>query len=118
VTLCICATSEVNLINARNGTGDYAKDNKQRRNYRVIAVVRTSTYILAAASRKSGITNLSQIKDRKQPTFIERGNDTDIVFDYYGSRNKSKPRAEAFFRRSSAVRANIERRPMSSSAPA
>jgi TRAP-type uncharacterized transport system substrate-binding protein len=77
-------TSEVNLINAWNGTGDYAKDNKQRRNYRVIAVVRTSTYILAAASKKSGITNLRQIKDRKQPTFIERGNDTELIFDYYG----------------------------------
>src|SRR6266699_5046881 len=46
------ATSEVNLIRAWNGTGDYAKDHKPRRNYRVIAVVRTSTYILAAASKK------------------------------------------------------------------
>jgi hypothetical protein len=78
------ATSEVNLINAWNGTGDYAKDHKQRRNYRVIAVVRTSTYMLAAASKKSGITNLNQIKDRREPTFIERGSDADIVFDYYG----------------------------------
>jgi TRAP transporter TAXI family solute receptor len=78
------ATSESNLISAWNGTGDYAKDHKQRHNYRVIAVVRTTTYILAAASKKSGITNLSQIKDRKQPTFIERGNDADLIFDYYG----------------------------------
>lgn len=78
------ATSESNLIAAWNGTGDYAKDNKQRRNYRVIAVVRTTTYILAAASKKSGITNLKQIKDRKFPTWIERGNDTDLIFDYYG----------------------------------
>jgi hypothetical protein len=78
------ATSESNLIAAWNGTGDYAKDHKQRRNYRVIAVVRTSTYMLAAASRKSGITNLRQIKDRKQLTWIERGNDTDLIFDYYG----------------------------------
>ena len=64
-------------------TGDCAKDHKQRRIYRVIAVVRPSTYILAAASRKSGITNLRQITDRRQPTFIERGNDTDLIFDYY-----------------------------------
>jgi hypothetical protein len=78
------ATNEFNLINAWNGTGDYAKDQKQRRKYRVIAVVRTSTYVLAAASRKSGITNLRQMKDRKQPTFIERGNDTGLVFEYYG----------------------------------
>ncbi len=78
------ATSETNLIRAWNGTGDYAKDNKQRRNYRVIAVVRTSTYMLAAASKKSGITNLRQIKDRPQPTWIERGNDTEVIFEYYG----------------------------------
>src|SRR4029077_1609097 len=78
------ATSESNLIAAWNGTADYAKDHKQRRNYRVIAVVRTSTYILAAASKKSGITNLRQIEGRKQPTWIERGNDTDLIFDYYG----------------------------------
>ncbi len=78
------ATNESNLINAWNGTGDYAKDHKQRRNYRVIAVVRTSTYILAAASKKSGIADLRQIKDRKRPTFIERGNDVDLVFEYYG----------------------------------
>src|SRR5579864_6667370 len=45
----ISATSESNLIDAWNGTGAYAKDHKQRRNYRVIAVIRTSTYMLAAA---------------------------------------------------------------------
>jgi len=69
----ISATSESNLIDAWNGTGPYASDGKQRRNYRAIAVIRTSTYMLAAASRKSGITNLRQIKDRTQPTWIVRG---------------------------------------------
>ncbi|HUP03654.1 MAG TPA: TAXI family TRAP transporter solute-binding subunit [Bryobacteraceae bacterium] len=78
----ISATSESNLIDAWNGTGPYASDHKQRRNYRVIAVVRTSTYMLAAASRKSGITNLRQIKDRKEPTWISGNNQ--IIFDYYG----------------------------------
>src|ERR1017187_5596578 len=78
----ISATSESNLIDAWNGTGPYAKDHKQRHNYRVIAVVRTSTYMLAAASRKSGITSLRQIKDRTQPTWIVGGNET--IFDYYG----------------------------------
>lgn len=78
----IGATSESNLIDAWNGTGPYAPDGKQRRNYRVIAVIRTSTYILAAASRKSGITNLRQIKDRAEPTWIAGNNP--IVFEYYG----------------------------------
>jgi len=80
----ISATSESNLIEAWNGAGPYASDGKQRRNYRVIAVIRTSTYILAAASRKSGITNLRQIKDRAAPTWIV-GNNA-LVFDYYGIR--------------------------------
>ena len=78
----ISATSESNLIDAWNGTGPYAKDHKQRHNYRVIAVVRTSTYVLVAASKKSGITDLRQIKERTQPTWIVGGND--IIFDYYG----------------------------------
>jgi TRAP-type uncharacterized transport system substrate-binding protein len=79
----ISATSESNLIDAWNGTGPYAPDGRQRRNYRVVAVVRTSTYMLAAASKKSGITNLRQIKDRTQPTWIVVGNNA-IIFDYYG----------------------------------
>jgi TRAP-type uncharacterized transport system substrate-binding protein len=78
----ISATSEVNLLDAWNGTGPYAKDGKQRRNYRVVAVIRTTTYMLAAASKNSGITSLSQIKDRKQPTWIVGGNDE--IFKYYG----------------------------------
>ncbi len=78
----ISATSETNLINAWNGTGPYARDGKERHNYRVIAVIRTTTYVIAAASRKSGITDLGQIKDRKEPTWIVGGNP--IIFDYYG----------------------------------
>jgi hypothetical protein len=78
----ISATSESNLIDAWNGTGAYAGDHKQRRNYRVIAVIRTSTYMLVAASKKSGITNLRQIKVRAQPTWIVGGDN--IIFDYYG----------------------------------
>jgi TRAP-type uncharacterized transport system substrate-binding protein len=78
----ISATSESNLIDAWNGTGPYARDGKQRRNYRLIAVIRTSTYMLAAASKKSGITNLRQIKDRVAPTWIVGNNQ--IIFDYYG----------------------------------
>ena len=78
----ISATSESNLIDAWNGTGPYAADGKQRRNYRVIAVIRTTTYMLAAASKKSGINNLRQIKHRAQPTWIVGGNA--LIFEYYG----------------------------------
>lgn len=81
------ATSEVNLINAWNGTGAYAKDNKQRRNYRIIAAVQQPNFLMAAASKKSGITDLSQVKDRPGPTWIaftNRDEAIDTTLAYYG----------------------------------
>jgi len=39
--------------------------------------------MLAAASKKSGLTSLSQIKDRKEATWIA-GTNNSIVLDYYG----------------------------------
>jgi len=83
----ISATSEINLLDAWNGEGAYANDHKQRRNYRIIALVQQPNFLLAAASRKSGITDLSQVKDRTQPTRIATSNrDTVIeqVLAYYG----------------------------------
>jgi len=81
------ATSEVNLINAWNGTGAYAGDHKQRRNYRVVAVVQQPNFLMLAASKKSGITDLSQIKNRTKPTwvaFTSRDGAIDEILDYYG----------------------------------
>ena len=83
----ISATSEINLIDAWNGDGAYAKDQKQRRNYRVIAVVQQPNYFLMAASRRSGITDLAQVKDRNQPTWIAtttHDSVLDTVLAYYG----------------------------------
>src|SRR6266700_827886 len=59
----IGATSEINLLDAWNGEGVYASDHKQRRNYRIVAVVQQPNFLLAAASKKSGITDLAQVKD-------------------------------------------------------
>jgi hypothetical protein len=78
----ISATMKSNLEAAWNGTGPYAKDNKKRQNYRVIAAVQDPAYLIAAASKKSGITSLWQIKDRKEPTWIAGG--SGAIFDYYG----------------------------------
>src|SRR5262252_6454335 len=64
------ATSEINLIAAWNGTGNYAKDERPRRNYRVIAAVQQPNFLMIAASKTSGITDLSQVKDRTKPTWI------------------------------------------------
>ncbi len=80
------ATSEVNLISAWNGTAAYAKDNRKRQNYRVIAALQQPNYLLAAASKNSGIKSLSEIKDRKQATWVVvDGNEaTNDVLAYYG----------------------------------
>lgn len=66
----ISATSEVNLLEAWNGTGAYAKDHKPRHNYRIIAALQQPNYLIAAATRQSGITSLFQIKDRSEPTWM------------------------------------------------
>jgi uncharacterized protein len=83
----ISATSEINLLDAWNGEGAYAKDHKQRRNYRIVALVQQPNFLLAAASRKSGITDLSQVKDRNQPTWIATSTRDSViegVLAYYG----------------------------------
>ena len=82
----ISATSEVNLIDAWNGKGAYAGDKKQRHNYRAIAVVQQPNFLMAAVTKKSGITDLSQIKSRTQPTWMVVNGDKAVqdVLDYYG----------------------------------
>jgi TRAP-type uncharacterized transport system substrate-binding protein len=83
----ISATSETNLVAAWNGTGPYLKDHKQRRNYRVIAVLQQPNFLMVAANKKSGITDLAQIKDRSQPTWIaftQRDQAVQAILDYYG----------------------------------
>jgi TRAP transporter TAXI family solute receptor len=81
------ATSEPNLIAAWNGTGPYAKDHMQRHNLRVIAVVYQPNFLMMAANAKSGITDLAQLKDRTQPTWIAftpRDQAMQSILDYYG----------------------------------
>lgn len=81
------ATSEINLIAAWNGVGPYAKDNRQRRNYRVIAAVQQPNFLMIATNKKSGITDLSQVKNRTKPTWVEivnRDAAADKILAYYG----------------------------------
>jgi len=83
----ISATSEINLVDAWNGAGAYTRDNKQRRNYRVIAALQQPNFLMLAASKKSGITDLSQVKSRTQPTWVAlTASDRSIrdVLKYYG----------------------------------
>jgi TRAP-type uncharacterized transport system substrate-binding protein len=83
----ISATSEINLIDAWNGEGAYAADQKKRQNYRIIAVVQQPNFFMIAASRKSGITDLSQVKTRVKATWIASTNRDQSITDvlaYYG----------------------------------
>jgi len=83
----ISATSEISLIEAWNGEGAYANDHKKRQNYRVIAVVQQPNFLMVAANKKSGITDLSQIKDRTKPTWIaftNRDKPVEEILAYYG----------------------------------
>ena len=83
----ISATSEITLIAAWNGTGSFAKDHRQRRNYRVVAVIQQPNFLMIAANKESGVTNLSQVKDRTKPTWIaivNRDAAIDRILAYYG----------------------------------
>jgi len=99
----ISATSEVNLIAAWNGVGPYAKDERQRRNYRVIAAVQQPNFLMIAANKKSGITDLAQVKSRTQPTWIALAVGRDAAIDkilaYYGiTEDALKTRGGGFIR--------------------
>jgi len=78
----ISATSMTNLLAAWNGTGAYAADNKKRQNYRIIAMVQQPVFVTIAVNKKSGINDLSEVKNRTKPTWI-LGNDR-VILDYYG----------------------------------
>jgi TRAP-type uncharacterized transport system substrate-binding protein len=83
----ISATSLSNLLAAWAGTGPYAKDHRTRHNYRIVAVVHQPNFLMMAANKKSGITDLAQIKDRTQPTWIAftpRDQAIQAILDYYG----------------------------------
>jgi TRAP transporter TAXI family solute receptor len=80
-------TSDGNLQDAWFGRGAYASDNKPRRNFRVVATILQTNYMITAVSTKSGIKNLAEIRDRSQPTWlwIDGTNAaTSVVLNYYG----------------------------------
>ena len=87
----ISATSEINLLDAWNGVGAYANDYKKRQNYRVIAVVQQPNFLMVAANKKSGMTDLNQLKTRTQPTWIATsgGGGIDEILAYYGVSEES-----------------------------
>ena len=78
------ATNIVNLRRAYEARGDYEKE-APRKNLRVFAVVDYPAYLLIAATKESGITDLSQLKGRKAPLRVLVDNHRAMdVLAYYG----------------------------------
>ena len=74
------------LRDAYRGTGVYAKD-KPRTNLRLIANIQDPSYLLVAVKAETGITNLSQIREKRWPVRILLagiGSDSSRILAYYG----------------------------------
>ena len=80
------ATAIQFLRNAYRGTGPYAKD-KPRTNLRLIANIQDPSYVLIAAKKETGITDLSQIRQKRWPVRILSagiGNDPTAILSHFG----------------------------------
>jgi uncharacterized protein len=74
------------LRNAYRGTGVYARE-KPRTNLCLIANIQDPSYVLVAAKAETGITNLSQIREKRWPVRILTagiGGDSARILAYYG----------------------------------
>jgi TRAP transporter TAXI family solute receptor len=74
------------LRNAYRGTGMYAKD-KPRTNLRLIANIQDPSYVLVAARAETGITDLSQIRQKRWPVRILTagiGSDSALILAHCG----------------------------------
>jgi uncharacterized protein len=78
------ATADQFLVAAYNGTGPYARDGP-RHQLRLIANIASPVYLIVAARRGSGITDLAQLKDHKGPLKIIADADmAGVIFPYFG----------------------------------
>ena len=77
---------------AYRGVGMYSRD-KPRKNLRLIANIQDPTYVLAAAKKETGITDLSQIKQKRWPVrILTAGIDNESsqrILSYYGLSRQS-----------------------------
>ncbi|HEV3056739.1 MAG TPA: TAXI family TRAP transporter solute-binding subunit [Vicinamibacterales bacterium] len=94
------ATSTPNLRRAYEGRGDYEKEGP-RKNLRVFAIVDYPAYLLVAATKESGITDLAQLKGRKTPlrVLVDNQPESREVLAYYGHTEDSIKAAGGTVRR-------------------
>ena len=81
-------TNAENVRRAYEGKGGYQKDGPMT-NLRAIARIESPAYLMIAAVRSSGITDLHQIAEKKMPVRIMAGvtgglGDIDVVLKYFG----------------------------------
>lgn len=80
------ATAVQFFLSAYRGTGFYAKDEPMK-NLRLIANIQSPYYLIVAAKADTGITDLSQIREKRWPVRVLTGLNADAVkaiLQYYG----------------------------------
>ena len=77
------AVADQFLIAAYDGTGAYARDGP-RKQLRLLANIASPVYLIVAARRGSGITDLAQLKDHKGLKIVADADMAAVIFPYYG----------------------------------
>jgi uncharacterized protein len=105
------ATAIQFLRNAYRGTGTYARDGKPRTNLRLIANIQDPSYVLVAAKTETGITDLSQIKQKRWPVRILTagiGGDSSRILTYFGLSRQDIEAAGGRIGSSADIRENFD----------
>ncbi len=77
------AVADQFLIAAYDGTGPYARDGP-RKQLRLIANIASPVYLIVAVRRGAGLTDLSQLKDKKGVKIVADQDMAGVIFPYYG----------------------------------
>jgi len=96
------ATSVQNLWNAYQGTHAYGNDKEgPRKNLRLLATIQAPNYLIVAAKSDLGITDLSQVKEKRWPVrILTDGNAVSTaVMDYYGLSREAVEKAGGHMQR-------------------
>lgn len=104
------ATAVAFLCDAYNGTGIYA-GRKPMRNLRLIANIQSPWYLIVASKATTGITNLSQVRQKRWPVRIFASRNDPMVKEilaYYGLSAKAITAAGGYVGNSRADRANFD----------
>jgi TRAP transporter TAXI family solute receptor len=105
------ATAIQFLVGAYRGSGAYSRE-KPRTNLRLIANIQSPNYLMIAAKREAGITDLAQVRQKKWPVRIlvagvGGGQENDIL-EYYGLSRQMIEQAGGRVGNSAADRENFD----------